>query len=121
MAEKDGFIAVHITTKDESEARKLANLLLEQRKAACVNIVPKISTLYRWQGKIESGTESLMIVKTRRSLLHDIIALVKANHSYQVPEVIALLIDGGSPDYIAWLEDELKTASAGGELPCASE
>jgi len=107
MAEKEGFIAVHITTRDEAEARKLAGLLLAQKKAACVNIVPREDTLYRWQGKIESGTESLMIVKTRRSLLHDIIALVKANHSYQVPEVIALPIDGGSPDYLAWLEEEL--------------
>jgi len=107
MAEKEGFMAVHITTKDEDEARKLAGLLLAQKKAACVNIVPRVDTLYRWQGKIESGTESLMIVKTRRSLLHDIIALVKANHSYQVPEIIALPIDGGSPDYLAWLEEEL--------------
>lgn len=107
MAKKDGFIAVHITTENEAEARKLAGLLLAQKKAACVNIVPRVDTLYRWQGKIESGSESLMIVKTRKSLLHDIIALVKANHSYQVPEVIALPIEGGSPDYLAWLEEEL--------------
>jgi len=102
------FIAVHITTRDEAEARKLAVMLLEQRKAACVNIVPGVSTLYRWQGKIESGTESLMIVKTKSSLLGDIIALVKAHHSYQVPEVIALPIEGGSPEYLAWLEGELE-------------
>jgi periplasmic divalent cation tolerance protein len=107
MAENGALIAVHITTKDEVEARKLAGLLLEQKRAACVNIVPRISTLYRWQGKIECGTESLMIVKTKSSLLHDIIALVKVNHSYQVPEIIALSIEGGSPDYLAWLEDEL--------------
>jgi periplasmic divalent cation tolerance protein len=107
MAKNDALIAVHITTKDEIEARKLAGLLLEQKRAACVNIVPRISTLYRWQGKIECGTESLMIVKTKSSLLHDIIALVKVNHSYQVPEIIALSIEGGSPDYLAWLEDEL--------------
>jgi periplasmic divalent cation tolerance protein len=109
MAKNDALIAVQITTRDEAEARKLAGLLLEQKKAACVNIVPRVRTLYRWQGKIECGTESLMIVKTKSSLLHDIIALVKANHSYQVPEVIALSIDGGSPDYLAWLEDELES------------
>ena len=107
MAEHDGLIVVHITARDEAEARKLANILLENKKAACVNIVPKISTLYRWQGKIESGTESLMIVKTSRLHLHAIIALVKANHSYQVPEVIAFPIVDGSPDYLAWLADEL--------------
>ena len=107
MTQNDNLIIVHVTTKDESEAHKLAQLLLEQRKAACVNIVPRVSTLYRWQGKIESGSESLMIVKTKRSLLHDIITIIKANHSYEVPEVIALPIEGGSPEYLAWLEDEL--------------
>ena len=106
MAENDGFIAVHITTKDELEARKLAGLLLEQKKAACVSIVPMVSTLYRWQGKIECGTESLMIVKTRVSLLDDIITLIKQNHSYQVPEIIAFPLSGGSPEYLAWLETE---------------
>jgi periplasmic divalent cation tolerance protein len=107
MAQNDSLIVVHITTKDEAEARKLANLLLDNKKAACVNIMPKVNTLYRWQGKVESGNESLMIVKTKISLLGDIIALVKENHSYQVPEVIALPIEGGSPDYLAWLAAEL--------------
>jgi len=108
MTGTDSLITVHITTKDEAEARKLAGLLLEQKRAACVNIIPKVSTLYRWQGKIESGTESLMIVKTKKSLLGDIVALVQAHHSYQVPEVIALPIEGGSPEYLAWLEGELE-------------
>ena len=110
MAKEDGFIVVQITTRDEAEARKLANLLLEKKKAVCVNIVPKVSTLYRWQGKIESGTESLMIIKTKNSHLGDIIALVKENHSYEVLEVIAMPVTGGSPDYLAWLEEELRGA-----------
>ena len=108
MVENDSFIAVHITTKDEAEARKLAGLLLEQKKAACVNIVPRVSTLYRWQGRIECGTESLMIIKTSSLYLRDIIALVKENHSYDVPEVIAFPITEGSPDYLAWLAEELE-------------
>jgi periplasmic divalent cation tolerance protein len=108
MAESNDFMVVHITAKDETEARQLANLLLEKRLAACVNIVPKISTLYSWEGKIESGTESLMIVKTNSSRLRDIIALVKANHSYKVPEIIASPINGGSPEYLAWLGEELE-------------
>jgi periplasmic divalent cation tolerance protein len=69
--------------------------------------VPEVSTLYRWQGKIESGNESLMIVKTKSSHLGDIIALVKENHSYEVPEIIALPIEGGNPDYLTWLGEEL--------------
>jgi periplasmic divalent cation tolerance protein len=107
MEKNDGFIVVHITATDESEARRLAELLLEQKKAACVNIVPEVSTLYRWKGKIENGSESLMIIKTRSLLLNDIIALVKTNHSYEVPEVIAFPVTGGSPEYLGWLEDEL--------------
>jgi periplasmic divalent cation tolerance protein len=108
METNDALVIVQITTKDEAEARKLAVLLLEQKRAACINIIPVVSTLYRWQGKIENGTESLMIVKTKISLLRDIISLVKANHSYQVPEVIAMPIHGGNPEYLAWLEDELE-------------
>ncbi len=108
MENSDALIVIHITTKDEAEARQLAGQLLEQKRAACINIIPVVSTLYRWQGKIECGTESLMIVKTKNSLLRDIIALVKANHSYQVPEVIAMPINGGNPEYLAWLEDELE-------------
>ncbi len=101
-----GFIIIHITTKDEAEARKLAQLLLDHKKAACVNIVPKIDTLYRWKGKIETGNECLMLVKTRASLLDDIISLVKTNHSYELPEVIATPISGGNPDYLDWLGEE---------------
>jgi periplasmic divalent cation tolerance protein len=107
VSPQDDFVIVHITTKDEAEAHKLATMLLEKKKAACVNVVPEINTLYRWEGKIETGTESLMIVKTSRSLLSDIITLVKASHSYKVPEIIAFPVTGGSPEYLAWLEDEI--------------
>jgi periplasmic divalent cation tolerance protein len=107
MTAPNAFIIVQITAKDEAEARALAQMMLERKKAACVNIIPRVSTLYRWQGKIESGTESLMIIKTRAALLDDIIALVKTNHSYEVPEVIATPLAGGSPGYLAWLGDEL--------------
>jgi periplasmic divalent cation tolerance protein len=114
VAEDGSLIVVYITTRDETEARKLASLLLESRKAACVNVVPCISSLYRWHGKIEDETESLMIVKTTHSLLHDIIALVKENHSYEVPEVIALPVTDGSPEYVDWIRDELEAPGATG-------
>jgi periplasmic divalent cation tolerance protein len=104
--EDDGLIIVQVTTKDEAEARKLAQLLLDQKQAACVNIVPKVSTLYRWQGKIETGTESLMTIKSRAALLDDIISLVKTYHSYDLPEVITTPIIGGNPAYLDWLKQE---------------
>ena len=108
MPDKTEFVLIQITASDKAEAQHLAELLLEQKKAACVNIIPKINTFYRWHGKIEKGTESLMLVKTRRTLLSDIIKLVKAHHSYQLPEIVATLLHSGSEDYLSWLEDETK-------------
>ena len=80
--------------------------LLAERKAACVNIIPKVESHYRWQGKIESDDELLLIVKTRITLLDEIITLVKENHPYTVPEIIALPIVGGNADYLQWIEKE---------------
>jgi periplasmic divalent cation tolerance protein len=79
-------------------------LLVEERKAACVNIVPGVDSLFRWKGKIDSARESLLLVKTRASLFSEIISLVKETHSYEVPEIIALPIIGGSEEYLKWLD-----------------
>jgi periplasmic divalent cation tolerance protein len=98
-----GSIVVLITTGGEEEARKIAELLVTEKKAACVNIVPRVDSLFRWKGKIESARESLLLVKTRASLLSEIISLVKQVHSYEVPEIIALPIIGGSEEYLKWL------------------
>ncbi|OGO03064.1 MAG: hypothetical protein A2Y59_06430 [Chloroflexi bacterium RBG_13_52_14] len=97
-------IVVLITTGSEQEAHKIARLLIEERKAACVNIVPGVDSVFRWKGKIGSARESLLLVKTRAPLLSDIISLVKEVHSYEVPEIIALPITGGSEDYLRWLD-----------------
>lgn len=99
-------VVVFVTTSTIDEADKIAGVLVEQRKAACVNIVPQVSSRFWWQGAIESAEEALLIVKTRAALLDDVIGLVKANHSYEVPEVIALPISGGNGDYLNWLDEE---------------
>jgi periplasmic divalent cation tolerance protein len=99
---------VFITTANAEEAQRIAGLLLEERKAACINIVPKVSSLFWWQGKLESAEESLLIVKTRASVLDEVVGLVKEHHSYEVPEVIALPIIGGSQDYLEWMDKEIK-------------
>jgi periplasmic divalent cation tolerance protein len=109
MPDEHSFILVQITARNEAEAQHLAKILLEQKKAACINIVPKVSALYHWHDKIESGTESLILVKTRRKLLDDIVKLVKAHHSYQLPEIIAIPLYGGSGEYLAWLENETRS------------
>ena len=96
-------VVVLITVGSEEEASKIAKLLVNKKKAACVNIVPRVDSLFRWKGKIESARESLLLVKTRASLLPEIIDLVKQVHSYEVPEIIALPIISGSKEYLKWL------------------
>jgi len=97
-------IVVLITAGSEEEAHKIARLLVKQKKAACVNIVPGVDSLFRWKGKINSTRETLLLAKTRASLLPEIISLVKEAHSHEVPEIIALPITGGSEDYLKWLD-----------------
>jgi periplasmic divalent cation tolerance protein len=103
-----GKIVIFVTTSTEEEAHRIAELLLGRRKAACVNIVPRIDSSFWWQGKLDSARESLLIIKTRASLLSEIIELVKSVHSYAVPEIIALPIIGGNEDYLKWIDDEVE-------------
>jgi periplasmic divalent cation tolerance protein len=100
------FIVVFITVDSPVTAQKMMDKLLAERKAACVNIIPKVESHYRWQGKIESDDELLLIVKTRITLLDEIITLVKENHPYTIPEIIAMPIVGGNADYLQWIEKE---------------
>ena len=100
-------VVVMITTATEEEAHRIAGLLVNRRKAACVNIVPRVDSLFRWQGKLDSAQESLLIVKSKASLLPEIVSLVKGVHSYEVPEIIALPIISGNEDYLNWMESEV--------------
>jgi periplasmic divalent cation tolerance protein len=100
-------VVILITTSMNEEAEEIANKLLTQRKAACVNIIPKVRSLFRWQGEIDSADEAVLVVKSKASLVDEIVSLVKEAHSYQVPEVIALPIIGGNRDYLNWMSDEL--------------
>ena len=97
-------IVILITTGSEEEAHKIAELLVNRREAACVNIVPRVDSLFWWKDKLDSARESLLLVKTKASLFPEIISLVKEIHSYEVPEIIALPIIAGSEDYLKWLD-----------------
>jgi periplasmic divalent cation tolerance protein len=103
-----GKIVIFVTTSTEQEAHKVAELLLTKKKAACVNIVPRVDSSFWWQGKLDSARESLLIIKTKASLLPEIIEMVKSVHSYEVPEIIALPIIGGNEDYLKWIDDEVR-------------
>ncbi|GAH77364.1 unnamed protein product [marine sediment metagenome] len=101
-------VLVLITTATEEEAHKIAELLLNQRKVACVNIVPRVDSLFQWQGKVDSCQESLLIIKSIASLLPEIVEMVKRAHSYEVPEITALPIISGSEDYLRWIDSEVE-------------
>ena len=106
--EEPAYIVLFITTPTTEEAQRISRVLLEQRKVACVNIVPRVSSLFWWQGKIDSAQESLLIVKTTASQLNELVTLVKEIHSYDVPEIIAMPIVGGNQDYLEWIGNEVK-------------
>ena len=110
MAKLEEFadIVLFVTTANAEEAQRIADLLLKERKAACINIVPRVSSSFWWQGRLNSAQESLLIVKSRASVLDQIVNLVKEHHSYNVPEIIALPIIGGNPDYLEWMGKEIK-------------
>ena len=98
-------LVVYITAPNEEEGAKIARLLVEERLAGCVNIVPEIRSIYSWQGKIEDEKEVLLIVKTRFKLFTALKSKVLKMHSYSVPEIIALPIVDGSEEYIKWLKE----------------
>ena len=101
-------VVVIITTATEEEAHRIAELLVNRRKAACVNIVPRVDSLFRWEGNLESAQESLLIVKSKASLLPEIIEMVKRAHGYEVPEIIALPVIGGNEAYLRWIDTEVE-------------
>jgi periplasmic divalent cation tolerance protein len=100
------FVVVFITAPSMDVAQQIANALVEQKLAACVNILPAIQSIYRWEGKIFNEEETLLIVKSRADLFEDrLIPAVQAVHPYQVPEIIALPILMGLPGYLDWIQD----------------
>ena len=99
-------IVVLSTCSSPEEAEKVARKLVEERLAACVNIVNGVRSIYRWQEKVEDASEWLLIIKTRRGLFERVRAQIERIHSYDVPEVVALPIVEGSEGYLDWLDKE---------------
>ena len=97
---------VYMTAGSREEAERIGRALVEERLAACVNILDGMQSFYWWQGKIEEGRETVLIAKTREALVDSLSERVKALHSYDCPCVIALPIEGGNADYLAWLLGE---------------
>ena len=96
------YVQVITTTNTEEEARKIQRILVEERAAACVQIIGPISSLYWWEGKIEEAREWICLAKAKSEDYHRIESLIKENHPYEVPEIVALPIVAGSAEYLAW-------------------
>jgi periplasmic divalent cation tolerance protein len=105
--EQHNYVVVFITVKDNEEAGKIATTLLKRRQAACVNIMPGVSSHFWWKDKLDTAEECLVIVKSKESLLPEIIKSVRKIHSYSVPEIIALPIIGGNREYLEWIDSEV--------------
>lgn len=100
-------IVILVTAGSEAEAEKIARALVEEQLAACVNILSPIRSIYRWQGQVADDREWLLLIKTRAERFAAVESRVKALHSYQVPEVIALPIVAGTEGYLRWLRESV--------------
>lgn len=101
-------IVVLVTAGNKKEAKAIAEALIKNKLAACVNITGNIDSLFWWEGKIDRARESFLVIKSKKSKLNAVIKLVKSLHSYSVPEIIALPIVGGEEKYLRWIDDTLR-------------
>lgn len=100
-------IIVLTTAGSHEEARKIARALVERGLAACVNIVPQIESVYRWEGKVEEAQEWLLVIKTTVAAFERVRDVIKELHSYELPECICIGIEAGSAEYLKWVEDSV--------------
>ena len=106
-------LVVFVTTANSEEAALLADALVSDRLAACVNIVPAVQSIYIWQGKVTRDNESLLIIKTNDERYPELERRVNELHSYSTPEVVALRIERGSEQYLSWLRESTRTGTEG--------
>jgi periplasmic divalent cation tolerance protein len=102
------YIQVMTTVEKKSDAEKIAKYLVEEKIAACVQILGPVQSYFHWQGKLDRADEYLCLIKSRDDLFHDLEAAIKSMHPYEVPEIIALPIKRGSADYLSWMAAELE-------------
>jgi periplasmic divalent cation tolerance protein len=100
------YIVVFVTAGSEKEAEKIAQALLKEKLAACINIVPGLKSMFRWKGQISTEEEVLLLIKTKDKLFEKLKKRIIELHSYEVPEIIALGILAGSEKYLEWLKKE---------------
>ena len=97
---------------DADSAQRLARLLVERRLAACVNVLAPCASVYRWRGALECATEQPLLIKAAADRYAELEAAIRANHPYELPEIIAVPIDRALPDYLNWIETETRAADS---------
>lgn len=105
MDESAPYLLVLTTCPDADRAEALARGLVEAGLAACVNVVPAVRSFYRWQGRLESATECLVVAKSRRDRYAELERAIRASHPYALPEVLAVPVAAGLAEYLAWVDD----------------
>ena len=98
-------LVVLTTTPDSNEAESLARLIIDARLAACVQILPRMTSVYFWEGAVQTEPEHLLLIKTLEERFDDLSAFIRANHSYDVPEIVAIEAARVSEDYLKWVEE----------------
>lgn len=102
------YIQVLTTTGEREEAERIARILLERRLAGCVQVLGPVSSLYWWRGRIEEAEEWLCVIKSREDLYEELEKTIRENHSYEIPEIIAMPVVSGSRSYLEWMSTELR-------------
>ena len=109
MSNTADVLVVLTTMEKQEDGARLAALLVERELAACVQILPPMVSIYRWQGAIERANEVLLLIKTTAAAYPRLEITIKENHPYQTPEIVALPVEAGSDDYLNWLAASVKT------------
>lgn len=109
MPDASDALVVLTTLEKQEDGERLAMLLVERNLAACVQILPPMTSIYRWQGAVERANEVLLFIKTTHAAYPRLEATIKENHPYQTPEIVALPVKAGSDEYLDWLASSVKT------------
>lgn len=100
------YVVVEVTTSGEEESKRIGRKVVEERLAACANVIPQVSSFYWWKGVLEEGGESILLLKTKKSNVERLIKRIRELHSYENPAIIALPIEKGSKLYLEWIKEE---------------
>lgn len=98
-------IIILTTWPDAASAEQFAKDLVGEGLAACVNILPEMKSVYRWQGELEQGNEHQLVIKTKKSLYPQVAAMIARKHPYELPEILSIAVDDGLPRYLSWIDE----------------